>query len=309
MKPAKARAKAAKEKASRPAKAKQSPAKPAKAKPAKAKPAKAKPAPAAKATWTAPSSLSDSEPPNFGGLEGRLSSSAPAPSPAPAALSDAASTPDPRASRPRFADVTIADAVFLRSAPTVQLLPPIEADVPEVAFLGKSNVGKSSLLNALVVRKNLVKTSKTPGQTRLLNQFQVELQMRRSRRRVVFVDLPGYGFAKTSKLEHERLGKMLAGYLGGREGLGLLVHLFDLRHPPTKQDVQMWEDLSPLVGRRLAVGTKSDRVPPAKKQHHAKILAQALGISTSDVLVFSAESREGRLPLWSRILDGLTDDD
>lgn len=231
-------------------------------------------------------------------------------SPEPAAPS---SEPAAQAAEPykkhAFVDVTVADAIFLRSAPTAQLLPPVEPGVPEVAFLGKSNVGKSSLLNAMVLRKNLVKTSKTPGQTRLLNQFQVELQMRRSRRKVVFVDLPGYGFAKTSKAEHDRLGKMLAGYLGGREGLSLLVHLFDLRHEPTKQDVQMWEDLSPLVGKRLAVGTKADRVPPAKKQHHAKILAKALGIATNDVLIFSSESREGRLPLWGRILAGLSDDD
>ena len=205
-------------------------------------------------------------------------------------------------------DVTVADAVFLRSAPSVTTLPPVEGGVPEVAFLGKSNVGKSSLLNTLVLRKHLVKTSKTPGQTRLLNQFLVELQLRRARRRVVLVDLPGYGYAKTSKSEHEKLGKMLAGYLGGRQGLSLLVHLFDLRHEPTQQDVQMWNDLSGLVPNRVAVGTKSDRVPASKKQQHAKVLAKALGIATNDVLIFSSETREGRLPLWGRILAGVQEE-
>jgi GTP-binding protein len=207
----------------------------------------------------------------------------------------------------RNVDVTVVDAVFLRSAPSATTLPPVDDGVPEVAFLGKSNVGKSSLLNAMVLRKHLVKTSKTPGQTRLLNQFRVELQLRRSKRQVVLVDLPGYGFAKTSKSEHEKLGKMLAGYLGGRVGLSLLVHLFDLRHPPTRQDVQMWDDLSSLAGARIAVGTKADRVPASKKQQHAKVLAKALGIATGDVLIFSAETREGRLPLWGRILAGVDD--
>lgn len=206
-------------------------------------------------------------------------------------------------------DVTVADAVFLRSAPSAQTLPPVDPLVPEVAFLGKSNVGKSSLLNAMVLRKHLVKTSKTPGQTRLLNQFQVELQLRRSKKKVVLVDLPGYGFAKTSKSEHAKLGQMLAGYLGGREGLSLLVHLFDLRHPPTAQDVQMWNDLGPLVKNRVAVGTKADRVSSSKKQQHAKVLAQALGIGTLDVVIFSAETREGRGALWSRILGGVVDDE
>ncbi len=221
------------------------------------------------------------------------------------ASSSAADAPRARDPAKKHFDIAVADAVFLRSAPDAMTLPPVEAGVPEVAFLGKSNVGKSSLLNALVLRKNLVKTSKTPGQTRLLNQFGVELQLRRKRQKVVLVDLPGYGFAKTSKSEHQRLGQMLAGYLGGREGCSLLVHLFDLRHEPTKQDVQMWEDLSPLARARVAVGTKSDRVSSSKKQHHAKILAKALGIGTKDVLIFSSETREGRLPLWSRILAGV----
>ena len=217
--------------------------------------------------------------------------------------------PKPAAKQERKTlDLTVVDAIFLRSAPSASTLPPVEEGIPEIAFLGKSNVGKSSLLNAMVMRNHLVKTSKTPGQTRLLNQFQAELQLRRSRRKVVLVDLPGYGFAKTSKSEHAKLGQMLAGYLGGREGLSLLVHLFDLRHPPTAQDVQMWNDLGPLVKNRVAVGTKSDRVSSSKRQQHAKVLAQALGIGTLDVVIFSSETREGRLPLWSRILGGLDDE-
>lgn len=220
-----------------------------------------------------------------------------APPSTPAAASTA---PAPR--KRKVVDVAVAAADFLRSAARVDQLPPVEVDVPEIAFLGKSNVGKSSLLNTLVLRKHLVKTSKTPGHTRLLNQFGIEVQLRRARRRVVFVDLPGYGFAQTSKAEHARLGEMLTGYFAARAGLALLVHLFDLRHPPTKQDVEMWDQLSALSLPRVAVGTKSDRVPASKKQAHAKVLAKALGIGTKDVVIFSSESREGRNVLWGRIL-------
>lgn len=202
-------------------------------------------------------------------------------------------------------DAAVADAVFLRSASGVEQLPPIDPAAPEVAFLGKSNVGKSSLLNALLLRKNLVKTSKTPGQTRLLNQFRVELQLRRRRQALTLVDLPGYGFAKTSKAEHARLGAMLQAYLGQREGLSLLVHLFDLRHAPTAQDVTIWDELSALASNRVVVGTKSDRVSSSKKQMHAKVVAKALGIPTDDVVIFSAESREGRSRLWGRILSAV----
>jgi GTP-binding protein len=184
-------------------------------------------------------------------------------------------------------------------------LPPVDPEAPEVAFLGKSNVGKSSLLNALLLRKNLVKTSKTPGQTRLLNQFRVELQLRRRRQALTLVDLSGYGFAKTSKAEHARLGGMLQQYLGQRAGLSLLVHLFDLRHPPTAQDITIWDELSALASDRVVVGTKADRVPSSKRQMHAKVLAKGLGVATDDVVIFSSESREGRSRLWGRILSSV----
>lgn len=214
-------------------------------------------------------------------------------------------TPHVRRGHKGHVDAGVADAIFLRSAPGVEFLPPIDPDAPEVAFLGKSNVGKSSLLNALLLRKNLVKTSKTPGQTRLLNQFRAELQLRRRRQALTLVDLPGYGFAKTSKAEHARLGTMLQAYLAQRQGLSLLVHLFDLRHAPTAQDVTIWDELSPLAAHRVVVGTKSDRVPSSKRQMHAKVLAKALGIATDDVVIFSAESRDGRSRLWGRILSAV----
>jgi GTP-binding protein len=185
-------------------------------------------------------------------------------------------------------------------------MPPVSPDAPEVAFLGKSNVGKSSLLNSLMARKHLVKTSKTPGQTRLINQFAVTVQLRRAQRSLTLVDLPGYGFARASHAEKQALSVLLSGYLLQRSGLSLLVHLFDLRHEPTALDVEMWERLtSTLACPRLVVGTKADRVGAAKKQQHQKVIARALGIATADVVACSAETREGRPVLWQRILDAV----
>lgn len=215
-------------------------------------------------------------------------------------MNDAA--PKPARVKDRGLDVGIVDARFLRSSPSTALMPPVDAEAPEVAFLGKSNVGKSSLLNALVVRKHLVKTSKTPGHTRLINQFGVTLQLRRRQRTVTLVDLPGYGFAKASKADQQALSRLLADYLGQRQGLSALVHLFDLRHEPTAQDVATWEQLSSSACPRIVVGTKADRVGSAKKQQHQKVIARALGIATADVVPFSAETREGRPQLWGRIL-------
>jgi len=210
--------------------------------------------------------------------------------------------------RRRIADTGIVDAAFLRSSPSAALMPPASPDAPEVAFLGKSNVGKSSLLNAMMLRKHLVKTSKTPGHTRLINQFGVTLQLRRAQRSLTLVDLPGYGFAQASKADQQALSTLLSGYLGGRVGLSALVHLFDLRHEPTALDVETWERLMASQScPRVVVGTKCDRVGAAKRQQHQKVIARALGIATADVVAFSAESREGRPLLWQRILQALGD--
>ena len=202
-------------------------------------------------------------------------------------------------------DVGIVEALFLRSSPSSSAMPPASVDAPEVAFLGKSNVGKSSLLNALVIRKHLVKTSKTPGHTRLINQFGVTLQLRRAQRSLTLVDLPGYGFAKASKADQQALSALLSDYVAHRQGLSVLVHLFDLRHEPTALDVTTWEQLSVLPCPRIVVGTKADRVSVSKKQQHQKVVARALGIATVDVVPFSAETRDGRPQLWARILRAL----
>ncbi len=224
----------------------------------------------------------------------------------------AASTPTPtKPPRRRFIEVGVANAVFLRSDPGLVSMPPIDPVAPEVAFWGKSNVGKSSLLNALLLKKSLVKTSKTPGHTQLLNQFGVTVNLRRSQRHLTLVDLPGYGFAQMPRAQQVKLGKMLGEYISGRTGLSALVHLFDLRHEPTALDVETWQQVSVLSPHRIVVGTKADRVPKSKHRAHAKVIAQALGIHADDVTVFSSEDRTGRAALWARILAaaGVAQDD
>jgi GTP-binding protein len=226
---------------------------------------------------------------------------------APDAAPATTTTPEaafPKVRRPKTSNVEVAvrDAVFLRSDPGIASMPPLSPDAPEVAFLGKSNVGKSSLLNALLLKKSLVKTSKTPGHTQLLNQFGVTLQLRRTLKHLTLVDLPGYGFAKMPKAQQVKTSQMLVAYLSQRAGLSALVHLFDLRHAPTPQDIETWRQMSVLTPTRIVVGTKADRVPKSKHREHAKAIAKALGVSADDVVVVSAISRDGRSALWSRIL-------
>jgi GTP-binding protein len=230
-------------------------------------------------------------------------------------MGDPDATPPPslptKPPKRRFVEIGVANAVFLRSDSSVASMPPIDAAAPEVAFWGKSNVGKSSLLNALLLKKSLVKTSKTPGHTQLLNQFGVTVNLRRRQRHLTFVDLPGYGFAQMPRAQQAKLGKMLGEYISGRTGLSALVHLFDLRHPPTSLDIETWQQVSVLSPHRIVVGTKADRVPKSKHRVHAKVIAQALGIAADDVTVFSSEDRTGRAALWARILaaTGVAQDD
>lgn len=220
----------------------------------------------------------------------------------PAETTDATTTTTTKHPRRRFVDVGVSQAVFLRSDPGIASMPPVSPDAPEVAFWGKSNVGKSSLLNALMLKKGLVKTSKTPGHTQLLNQFGVTVQLRRRQRYLTLVDLPGYGFAQMPRALQKNLGTMLGTYLSGRTQLSALVHLFDLRHAPTALDIETWQQVSALSPTRIVVGTKADRVPKSKQRAHAKVIAQALGIHADDVTIFSSEDRQGRAALWARIL-------
>jgi GTP-binding protein len=172
--------------------------------------------------------------------------------------------------------------------------------LPEVAFAGRSNVGKSSLINTLVHRKGLAKTSATPGKTQALNFFLVN-------QRFLLVDLPGYGYAKVPREVQARWRPMVETYLLQRETLRGVVHIVDLRHPPTEQDQQLREW---LLGHGLpvvTVATKADKIKPGQRSEHIQGVCHRLGLSADDpLLLFSAPSREGRLQLWQCLATLLT---
>ncbi len=198
---------------------------------------------------------------------------------------------DSRASSP--SPVVIRSAVFVTSAVSPQGYP--RDGLPEVAFAGRSNVGKSSLINAILGRKKLVRTSATPGRTQTLNFFRINDTF-------FFVDLPGYGYAKVPQKIREQWGPMVEKYLSGRKELAGLVHIMDLRHPPTPDDVQLWHWLQAHGIETVPVLTKADKIPRGKRSAHVQAAARALGVAPGETLVFSAVTREGVDALWQKIL-------
>ena len=153
------------------------------------------------------------------------------------------------------------EASFVTSAPTIGEAPP--ADVAEVAFMGRSNVGKSSLLNTLTDRKNLAKSSSTPGKTRLINFFEIAMKRGEFRGRCRFVDLPGFGYAKVSKEMKKDWERHLTGFITGRSSIRVFVHLIDARHPEQEIDLQVREYLQQILRPDqivLEVFTKTDKL-------------------------------------------------
>lgn len=167
--------------------------------------------------------------------------------------------------------------------------------IPEVAFAGRSNVGKSSLINSLVNRKSLARTSQTPGKTRVINFFEVNEE-------VYLVDLPGYGYARVSKDEKSKWGKMIESYLYSREELKLVILLVDIRHEPTKDDILMFDWMKATGSQMLVVATKADKLT---RNHRNKSLVQirkTLKMTNDDILLhFSSQTKEGRDELWEII--------
>lgn len=188
------------------------------------------------------------------------------------------------------------DLRFVRSYVDIDDLPHVNA---EVALVGRSNVGKSSLLNALAQRKNLAKTSKTPGATRLMNAF--ELAPAHSLRWLM--DLPGYGFAKVSKAEQAKWATMLSTYIEERENLVSVVLLIDGAVGPTALDLQTVEWLESLGRPITYVATKADKVKPSRSKKRRTELTGKLEVQRSEVTWVSAEKGTGIPELRSRIRD------
>ncbi len=177
---------------------------------------------------------------------------------------------------------------------------PIE-EKPEIAFVGKSNVGKSSLINTMINRKALARTSQNPGKTRTINFYNIENLL-------YFVDLPGYGYAKISKSESEKWGKMIEQYLLERPQLKKIIMLVDIRHEPSNNDKMMYDWLKHYKYDMIIIATKLDKIKKSQLLKHISIIRKAFGMDKEDMVIpFSSETKDGKDKLWE-IIDLLISD-
>ena len=187
----------------------------------------------------------------------------------------------------------ISKAEIVISAVKERQYPP--DNLPELALIGRSNVGKSSLINTLINRKSLARTSSQPGKTRTINFYQINESF-------YFVDLPGYGYAKVSQKEREKWGEMIEHYLTIRSNLQYVFLLIDFRHPPTQDDISMYEWLKYYEIPCAVVATKRDKVKSSQVQKNKKILKEKLQLTNEDkVFIFSSEDKSGKEELWEFI--------
>jgi len=186
----------------------------------------------------------------------------------------------------------IRSAKFICSAVTPGQYPP--DDLLEVAFAGRSNVGKSSLINKILNRKKLVRTSKTPGRTQLLNFFEINELWR-------FVDLPGYGYAKVPAEVQKRWRPMVESYLTTRVNLRGMVWLLDIRREVSKEDLQLWDWLQAKQVEVIIVVTKADKLSKNKRNKQAASIARSLGREAQELIQFSATSGEGKDEIWQAL--------
>ena len=168
-------------------------------------------------------------------------------------------------------------------------------DKPEFAFAGKSNVGKSSLINALMNRKAYARTSAQPGKTQTINFYNINDAL-------YYVDLPGYGYAKVSQTEKEKWGKMIERYLHKSKQIRQVFLLVDIRHEPGANDKQMYEWIVYNGYRPVIIATKLDKINRSQIQKHVKMIRTGLGLQRDDILIpFSSETKQGREEVWALI--------
>jgi len=187
----------------------------------------------------------------------------------------------------------ITSAEFITSATKPSQYPPTA--MPEIAFAGRSNVGKSSLINTLVNRKHLVKTSSTPGRTQLINFFDIN-------QRMGFVDLPGYGYAKVPVAVRKKWGPMIETYLSGRETLRGVVVIMDIRRIPRQEELDLLGWLNHYAIAGILVLTKTDKLSKNKQAKQHNLIAGVLERPKDDFILFSAKTSRGRDPIWNAIL-------
>ena len=174
------------------------------------------------------------------------------------------------------------------------------ASVPEIALAGRSNVGKSSLINTLINRHGLARTSSQPGKTQTLNFYLINDAWQ-------FVDLPGYGFARVSRDTRDQWGTMIEKYLDLRTVLKEIWQLVDMRHPPTEQDRQMYQWLKFQDFPRIVIATKADKISKNQRMKNLKIIKEQLGITDNEIVTFSTQTGEGKDVLLNRIERVLND--
>lgn len=178
------------------------------------------------------------------------------------------------------------DAKLLVTAVKYEQYP--SKDIPEIALVGRSNVGKSSLINCLTNRKNLARTSSTPGKTATINFYEIGGKFR-------IVDLPGYGYAKVSRQEKEKWAGMIENYLSKRENLVQVIQLVDARHKPTADDRMMFDWICQYNYEPFVVATKLDKLKKSQIEGNLTEIYNGLGLGEDSVLIpFSSETREGR---------------
>jgi GTP-binding protein len=170
-----------------------------------------------------------------------------------------------------------------------------EKGYPEVALAGRSNVGKSSLINSMINRKALARISCTPGKTRTINFYSINEAL-------FLVDLPGYGYAKVSKVEKEKWVKMIESYITRRPTLKLVVLLVDIRHEPTQDDKIMFQWMKATGSKAVVVATKADKLTKNHVFKNMAMIKKALEVDENDILIsFSSETKAGRDELWDII--------
>jgi GTP-binding protein len=192
----------------------------------------------------------------------------------------------------------IISAQFIKSAVWPPQYPP--AIMPEIAFVGRSNVGKSSLINTLVGRRNLAKTSNTPGRTQLINFFEIN-------QKISFVDLPGYGFAKVAQSVKKDWGDMIEAYLRERQSLCLVVLILDIRRDPNNDDLSLRDWLENYRIPYLYILTKTDKLSNNQAIAHKRAIEKKLQVSNEQKpILFSAKTQTGKVDIWNYLENHLS---
>lgn len=170
-----------------------------------------------------------------------------------------------------------------------------DTGLTEVVLSGRSNVGKSTFINSMIGRKNMARTSQQPGKTQTLNFYNIDEQL-------IFVDVPGYGYAKVSKVQREKFGKMIEEYITQRENLKLVIQLVDLRHQPTEDDVLMYNYLKHFDIPTLVICTKEDKIAKGKVQKHIKRIKDKLELESGDnIISYSSIKNSKQQEIWNFI--------